>query len=305
MGKKQFAGRREDSRLVSGRGRYTSDFNFPGQLYASFKRSDRAHAHVISVSKTTAERSSGVVAVFVGQDFADVGFKTLPPTVPLKGREGTSVLIPERPILARDKVRFVGEEVALVVAETATAAADAAELIEVEYGDLAPAIDIGAAFQPSTAVLHDNVPGNLCFDFEYGDESRANEALARADRIVTLQVDSQRVAPNPMEPRCFAVAYAEDTDTFQIYCSNQGGATLRDGLSIILGVPPEKVRVEFVDVGGAFGARVAPFPEYPALMHAARVLRRPIKWQSTRSEDFSHGQSRPSDFTPWSVSSCE
>ena len=288
-----FRGRREDHRLVTGAGRYTNDVNLPGQLHAALRRSERAHAWVRSIDKTAAESIPGVVAVITGADLPREAFHNLEPMVPFAGRGGQRVLVPERPVLARDRVRFVGEEIALVVAETRAAAMDAAELIDVQFEDLPVVIGFDVALSPDAPALHDNIPGNVCFDFEYGDEARARETLARCEHVVRVTVDSPRVAPTPMEPRGFLTAYDMATDSFDVYCPHQGGPALRDGLAVMLGFPADHIRVHMADVGGAFGARSAPFPEYPLLMHAARELRRPIKWLSTRSEDFltdNHGR---------------
>jgi carbon-monoxide dehydrogenase large subunit len=289
----KFSGRREDHRLLTGRGRYTNDQNLPGQLHAVFRRSDRAHARLRSIDKTAAKRAPGVVAVITGADLPADAFHDLPPIVPFPGRGGQRVQVPHRPILARDCVRFVGEELAVVIAETRAAAIDAAEQIDVQYDDLPVVVGFDAALAPSAPDVHDNVPGNVCFDFEYGDEARAQELLALSDHVVRVTLDSPRVAPTPMEPRGFLTAYDAATDSFDVYSSNQGGPALRDGLATMLGIPADRIRVQMVDVGGAFGARSFAFPEYPLLMHAAKMLRRPIKWLGSRTEDFltdNHGR---------------
>jgi aerobic carbon-monoxide dehydrogenase large subunit len=288
-----FRGRREDHRLLTGQGRYTNDMNLPGQLHAAFRRSDRAHARLRSIDKTAAETVPGVVAVLVGADLPADAFHTLPPLAPFRGRGGQPVLVPERPILASDRVRFVGEELALVIAETRAAAIDAAELIDVQLEDLPTVIGFEAALAADAPALHDNIPGNICFDFEYGDEARALETLARCEHVVRVSLDSPRVAPTPMELRGFLAAYDATTDRFDVWCAHQGGPALRDGLAVMLGMPPGKIRVHMSDVGGAFGARSVPFPEYPLLMFAAKSLGHPIKWLSTRTEDFltdNHGR---------------
>ena len=186
--------------------------------------------------------------------------------------------MPERPILARERVRFVGEEVAVVIAETQAAARDAADLIEIEYDDLPVLIGPAQAMAPGAATIHDNIPGNICFDFEYGDEKKTAEVFARADGVVSLTLDSPRVAPTPMEIRGAVVAYDAATGKVDIYSPNQGGPALRDDFALMAGVPVDKVRVPMLDVGGAFGARTNPFPEYPVLMVASKKLGRPVKW---------------------------
>jgi aerobic carbon-monoxide dehydrogenase large subunit len=288
-----FRGRREDLRLVTGNGRYTNDRNLPGQLHAAFRRSDRAHALLRSIDKAAAETVPGVAAILTGADLPPDAFNDLPPLVPFPGRGGQRVLAPSRPILARDRVRFVGEEVAVVIAETRAAAIEAAELIDIQFEDLPVTIGFDGALAPGAPTLHDNIPGNVCFDFEYGDEAQAAEALARSDHVVRVTLDSPRVAPTPMEPRGFLTSYDAATDTFDVYCSNQGGPALRDCLATMLGIADDRIRIQVSDVGGAFGARSFAFPEYPLLMFAAKQLRRPIKWLATRTEDFltdNHGR---------------
>jgi len=289
---REFHGRREDQRLVTGHGRYTNDWNIEGQAYAWFRRSDRAHARIVKIDTSAAANSPGVLAVLRGHDTVQAGFATLPPlTPPLRGIVG--LLTPERPVLARKRVRFVGDEVAVVVAETAAAARDAAELIEIDYEDLPVLIGPENAVADGAIAIHDNIPGNVCFECEYGDAEKTAAAFARADDVVSLTVQSPRVAPSPMEVRGALVAYDAATDSYDIYAPNQGGPAFRDDLAVMSGVPAERLRVRMVDIGGAFGARTAPFPEYPALMLLAKKLGRPVKWQSTRSDDFltdNHGR---------------
>ncbi len=289
----QYRGRREDRRLLTGQGRYTNDWNFENQAHAWFRRSDRAHARIVSIDTTAVERSPGVLAVLIGKDVADAGFATLPPIEPPPGIGGQKIRVPERPVLARDRVRFVGEEVAVVVAETQATARDAADLIDIDYEDLPVLIGPERAFAEGAVAIHDNIPGNICFEFEYGDAQKTAAVFARADGVVSVKVESQRVAPNPMEVRGAVVVYDVASDSFDIYSPNQGGPTFRDELAVMSGVPVERLRVRMVDIGGAFGARTNPFPEYPALMVLAKKLRRPMKWLSTRTDDFltdNHGR---------------
>ena len=289
----KFTGRREDRRFITGQGRYTNDWNLPGQAHACFRRSDRAHAIITSIDTSAAASSPGVLAILTGKDVADAGFATIPPISPPPGRGGQGVIMPQRPVLARDRVRFTGEEVAVVVAETAAQARDAAELIEIDYEDLPVLIGPERAMADGAVAIHDNIPGNVCFDFEYGDEQAARDAFGRAAGTVTLTAESPRVAPTPMEVRGALVAYDEAADAYDFYSPNQGGPAFGHELSVMSGIPHDKIRVRMLDVGGAFGARTAPFPEYPPLMLLAKQLKRPVKWLSTRSEDFltdNHGR---------------
>src|SRR5712691_11817172 len=196
-----FKGRREDLRLVTGQGKYTSDWNLPGQLHGCFLRSDRAHAEIVSVDTAPARASSGVVAVFTGAETAKAGFKSTPQLARYPGRGGATIKVPHRDGLANGRVRFVGQEVALVVAKTALAAQDAAEKIGVAYRDLPAAVDAEAALGAGAEQLYPEIPGNLCFDYEYGDEAKANEAFSRAAHVTRIVLDSQRVVGNPMEPK--------------------------------------------------------------------------------------------------------
>jgi len=289
----RFRGRREDLRLLTGRGHYTADHNLPGQLHAAFRRADRARAIIRAIDTQAAARAPDVVAVLTGRDLADAGFKTLPPFPPPPGRGGTKLIMPERPYLARDRVCFAGEEVALVIAASHAAAVDAADLIEIEYEDLPPVIGFDAALTAGAPLVHDNIPGNVCFDFEYGDAAKTASVLAGAARVVRLTVESPRVAPNPMEVRSVLANYDAAASRYEIWCAHQGLPAMRNQLATMLGVPPESVRINHTDVGGGFGARVSPFPEFALLLHAARRFNRPVKWLSTRSEDFlcdNHGR---------------
>ncbi len=289
----RFQGRREDFRFVTGAGRYTDDWSFDGQAHAAFRRSERAHARIKSTDVSAAREHPGVVAVFTGGDLAGINFVTLPPIQPPPGRGGQKLLVPERPVLARDRVRFAGEEIALVIAETAAIARDAADLIEIEYEDLPVVIGFDAALRKGAPQLHDNVPGNICFDFEYGDAAKTESAFARAHGTVRVVADSPRVAPTPMEVRGMLTRYDVADDRYDVWCANQGNPEFRHLLAIMSGIPQERLRVNMLDVGGAFGARTAPFPEYPLLLHVAKKIGRPLKWLSTRSEDFltdNHGR---------------
>ena len=282
----RFKGRREDRRFVTGQGRYANDWNLDRQAHAAFRRADRAHALIKTIDVTAARAHPGVIAVFTGKDVSDAGFATLPPIPPPPGKNGQGVKVPERPVLARDRVRFVGEEIALVVAETAAAARDAADLIEIDYEDLPIAIGCEAALKEGAPQLHDNIPGNVCFELEYGDAAKAEAAFARAHGVVRITAESPRVAPNPMEVRSALVAYDVAAGRYEVWCPNQGNAAFRHGLSVMSGIPESQLRVNMLDVGGAFGARTDPFPEYPVLLYAAKKIGRPVKWLSTRSEDF-------------------
>jgi aerobic carbon-monoxide dehydrogenase large subunit len=277
-----FKGRREDDRLLKGEGRYTADWNLPGQLYGHFLRADRAHAEIVSVERKDAESSPGVVAIFTGEDTAH--FKTPPPALKAPGRGGAALKVPHRDILARGRVRYVGQEVALVVASSAAAAQDAAEKIEVEYRDLPAVADAHDALAADAPQLHDAIPGNLAFEYVYGDEAATDAAFARAAHVTQLVVESTRLSGNPMEPKACVAAYDGAAGSYDLYVSSQGMAIMLPQLAAVTGVPAEKLRVHARDVGGGFGVRSPAYPEYSALLHAAKALGRPVKWVASRAE---------------------
>ncbi|HJT61721.1 MAG TPA: xanthine dehydrogenase family protein molybdopterin-binding subunit [Burkholderiales bacterium] len=277
---KEFKGRREDDRLLTGSGRYTADWNLPEQLYGYFLRSDRAHAEILSLK--TPEHLPGVKAILTGDDTAD--FKTPPPMVRYPGKGGSTIKVPHREVIARKRVRYVGQEVALVVATSPTLAQDAAEAIEIEYRDLPAVVDARAALEPGAPQLHDEIPGNLSFDYVYGDEQATEAAFARAAHVTRLALDSTRVSGTPMEPKACLVSYDGKTQSFDIYTSTQGLALMLPNFVAITGVPADKIRIHAHDVGGGFGIRSQAYPEYCALMLAARKVGKPVKWVGSRFE---------------------
>ena len=267
--------------MLTGRGRYVSDWNLPNQAYAHFLRSDRAHAEIVSIDTREALSHPGVIAVFTGND---LDLKSLPAALPAKGRGGMELINPGRPALAKARVRFAGDAVALIVAESATAAQDAAELVAIEYRDLPAVVTSAEALAPGAPLVHDSVPGNIVLDFESGDEAKTRQAFENAARVVKLDVDISRVVGNPMEPRACLAAFV--SDQYHLYTCTQGAGIMRNQLSAVLGVPPEKIRVIAEEVGGGFGVRFNLYPEYCAALYAARKLARPVKWSGSRSEVF-------------------
>ena len=231
-------------------------------------------------------------AVLLGHDFRDV-FGTLIPAVNYKGRGGSGLITPERPLLAAERVRFVGEEIALVLADSRSAALDAAENIVVEYEEQPAVVSWGAALAAGAPSVHDSVPGNVCFDFDYGDALATAALLEKAAHRVAVSVDSPRASAVPMEPRSVLAWYDAARETYEIRCSNQGGDLMALQLAVLLGTRRENIRVHPVDVGGGFGPRAGAYPEYAILLAAARRLGRPLHWTSSRSEDFlcdAHGR---------------
>ncbi len=279
-----YTGRREDRRLLTGAGRYTADWTLPGQMQATFLRSDRAHARILGIETAAACAAAGVAAVLTGADMQAAGYGRGKAAVPFKGRGGMELLTPPGSCLAHGRVLYVGDPVAVVVAETKAQADDAAELVAVGYEDLPAVADMEAALRPGAPQLHPSVPGNLCFDYEYGDAAAAEAAFAAAAHVVRLDLTSDRVVGNPMEPKAALARW--DGDTLDLWTATQGMAALRDSLCGLTGLPPNRVRVRAQDVGGGFGIRGAAYPEYAAIARAAQVVGRPVKWVASRSETF-------------------
>ena len=279
-----FAGRREDGRLVTGTGRFTADWNLPGQLHAVFRRSEHAHAEILGVNAEAALALPGVVAVLTGADAVAAGFDRSHVVMPVKGRGGEAVKAPPRPALAHQRARYAGDPVALVVAETEAVAQDAAELLEIDYRILPAVADAAEALAPGAPDVHDSVPGNLCFDYEYGNAVATDAAFAGAAHVVRLTLESARVVGNPMEPKAALAAW--DGDVLDLWTATQGMVAFRDSLAAQTGLPPERLRIRAQDVGGAFGIRGPAYPEHAALALAAQRVGRPVKWVASRSETF-------------------
>jgi carbon-monoxide dehydrogenase large subunit len=287
-----FAGRREDSRFLTGQGRYTGDRSAPGELHAAFRRSEMPAARIDRLDVARAATCRGVHAVLVGADFLDA-FGTLEPAISYSGRGGSRVITPERALLARRQVRFVGEEIAVVLADSPAAAQDAAELIDVEYTQLPAVVGFDGALRAGAPEVHDGVPGNICFDFDYGDAAATAALLQGAKHLVRVSAESPRVSAAPMEPRATLAWYDGARDTYEIACSNQGGELMAVQLAALLRTTRDRIRVHMVDVGGGFGPRAGAYPEYAILLAAARRTGRPVRWTGTRAEDFlcdAHGR---------------
>ncbi len=279
-------GRLEDARMLKGAGRYVADWNVDGQAYGVFLRSDRAHAKIVSIDVSGATAMPGVISVLTGADVRAAGHKPMPAAAPMKGRGGAEQVVPPRYALSADRVRYVGEPVALVVAESAAVAQDAAEAVFVEYEDLPAVVNAVDALTPAAPQLHDTVPGNLVLDFVGGDEAATNAAFAKAAKVVTLSAYHTRVVGNPMEPRAALGAYDPATDAYTLHATTQGAGPMRMQVGAMLGVAPERIRIVAEEVGGGFGVRFNAYPEYGALLLAAKMLGRPVKWVGTRSEIF-------------------
>jgi carbon-monoxide dehydrogenase large subunit len=282
--------RTEDPRLVTGGGRFTDDVNLPDQLHAAMLRSPYAHGEIAALDVSAARQAPGVVAVYTAADLTELG--PLPCRARIKGADGQAAFIPERPVLARGRVRFVGEPVAAVVANSRAEAIAALELIELEVTDLPAVVNLAAAAGPDAPLLHPDHGSNLCVHYENGDGAAAAEVFRIAPHRVRLDLVNNRVAPTPLEPRACVACY--DDDGFTLYNPSQG-AYAQQGIiaRAILKVDPARVRVISGDTGGGFGIRGEVYPEACVCLFAARDLGRPVKWRGDRSEMFlsdSHGR---------------
>lgn len=272
----------EDQRLVTGQGRYTDDIDLDGQAHGYVLRSPVAHARIRAIDTSAAKAAPGVLLVLTAQDL-DGG---IPCLIPMKNRDGSGRADPKHPVLCRDEVNYVGDNVAFVVAETRAQAKDAAELIEVDYDTLPAVADTAGALAGGAAQVHPEAPGNLAFDWHYGDEPAVAAAFAKADRVVRLELVNNRVICNAMEPRACVAEWEEGQGRLTVHTCTQGGWGHRDVLAENLGLAPEKVRVVTPDVGGGFGMKAFFYPEYSMAGFAARALKRPVKWAAERGESF-------------------
>lgn len=279
-------GRREDFRLVTGQGRYSADWNAPGQLHAVFLRSDRPHADIVRIDATRALALAGVHTVLTGADTAAAGFKSLPNVVNYPGRGGQAMLKPHHPVLAVDRVRYVGEPVAMIVADTPAIAEDARDLVAVDYADRPAVAGFDAATAAGAPLVHDGVPGNVAFEFDSGDEQAAAAAFARAKFTSRVTVESQRLVGNAMEPRACLVVHDATKDAYTVHTLLQGLGGMRGQFQYVTGLGKDRIRFVAQDVGGSFGVRGSIYPEYICAMLAAKRLGRPVKWVATRTETF-------------------
>jgi len=294
--------RREDQRFLTGKGTYIDDINLEGQAYAGVLRSPHAHARIVSIDASDALAMDGVLLVVTGEDWKAAGYGTLPTRGAVKTKiDGTPLNEPPRHCIAIDRVRFVGEEVALVVAETPQLVRDATETIMVDYDPLDAVVDAVAATGEGAPQLWDDIPGNFCVDFELGNKEDVEKALAEADHVITLAVINNRVTAVPMEPRGAVAAYDAETDSFTLHNASQNIHANRGIYAEqVLHVDPGKIHHIAPDVGGGFGAKNGVYGEAGLLLHASRELKRPVKWINDRAESFlsdTHGRGQSSVVT--------
>ena len=286
--------RKEDQRFITGKGRYTDDINLPGQVHAYFVRSPHAHATINAINKAPAEGMPGVLAVLTGEDAKADGIGNLICGWLIKSKDGSPMKMGPHPVLALEKVRYAGDPVALIVADTYQQAKDAGEALEIDYGELPAVAHVGDAHD-AAALVHDEVPNNLIFDWELGDKAAVDAAFARAAHVTRMDIVNNRLVPNAMEPRAAVGHYDSGMDHFTCYVTSQNPHVHRLVMSAFIGVAPEhKLRVVAPDVGGGFGSKIFIYNEECAVTWASKkVGGRPVKWVAERSESFltdAHGR---------------
>ncbi|MFO1079033.1 MAG: xanthine dehydrogenase family protein molybdopterin-binding subunit [Reyranellaceae bacterium] len=289
--------RQEDPTLLRGQGRYTDDLNLPGQAHAVLVRSQVAHGLIKGIDVAEAKAMPGVLGIWTGADLNEAGYGPLKTLIPVPNRDGTPMKMPERRSLATGKVRFVGDPVAIVVAETLAQAKDAAEAVVVDIESLPAVTDARAATQPDAPLVFDEAPGNVCVDYLYGDTAKVAEAFAQAAHVTRLRLVSNRIVVCAMEPRSAIAVYDAQRDHYTFHAGNQGVFGLKHQMADLLGIKPNQMRVLTGNVGGSFGMKGSPYPEYAGLFHAAKLLGRPVKWTDERSGSFVSDQhGRDHDF---------
>jgi carbon-monoxide dehydrogenase large subunit len=283
--------RKEDYRFLTGAGQYTDDVNLANQRHAVFVRSPHAHAAIRRVDVARAEAMPGVAKVFTGQDL-EGKMGGLPCGWLITSTDGTPMKEPPHPVLAQGKVRYVGDHVAMVVADTLEQARAAAEAVAVDYDVLPAAVDVRDAHK--AAALHDIAPDNHCYKWAIGDRNEVDAAFAPAAHVSSIALTNNRLVPNAMEPRAAIGSYNRGSDEYTLYVANQNPHVERLLMTaFVLGLPEHKVRVIAPDVGGGFGSKIYLYGEETALVFASKQLRRPIKWTADRSEAFvsdAHGR---------------
>ena len=286
--------RSEDGPLLTGRGRFTDDVDLPGQVHAAFARSAAAHGVIRAVDTSRALALPGVLAVLTGRDLAAAGLGAIPPAASFPGRGGKALASAPIPPLAVDRVRYVGEAVAIAVAETAAQAADAAALVILDLDPLPAAADVDRALAASAHPIWPEAAGNIAFDWTDGDAITVDAAIRGAVHVARVRLHDTRVAPSALEPRAAIGQWDEATQRYTLTASTQGVAVVRRLLAEgVFKIPPQQLRVITPDVGGGFGMKVQAYPEYAALLFAARRVGRPVKWRATRVESFladTHGR---------------
>jgi aerobic carbon-monoxide dehydrogenase large subunit len=276
----------EDHRLVTGGGRFTDDAASQDAAFGIFLRSNEAHARVVGIDTQAALEVAGAIGVLTSADLEAEGIGAIAAPIRTRDAKGAGPYPADWPILSSDRVRYVGQPVALCVAQSLTTAMDMAEQVTVATETLPAVIDVAQSVRPETEQLWSGAEGNIAFHWTIGDAEATAQAFARASRMVEADIVNQRVCAAPMEPRSMAVSFDPASGVYDCLVGSQGVTILRDALAAIMKVAPDRVIIRHDDVGGAFGLKSSPYPEYPALMLAAKRFGRPVRWTETRSEAF-------------------
>ena len=290
--------RKEDHRFLNGRGNYTDDINVAGQLHAVMKRSDRPHATLVRIDATAARAAPGVVAIYTGADLEADGVGGVPCGWQIHNKDGSPMAEPKHPVLAIGKVRHVGDPVAVVIAATRQEAKSAAELLEIEYADLPAVATVRDAIAAGAAAVHDDAPGNQCYDWHIGEKAVVDQAFAAAAHVVKLDLLNNRLVPNAMEPRAAIGEFNPSSGEFTLTTTSQNPHVIRLLMgAFVLHIPEHKLRVVAPDVGGGFGSKIYHYAEEAIVTWAAGKLKRAVKWTADRSEAFmsdAHGRDHDS-----------
>ena len=277
--------RKEDKKFLTGKGRYTADITLANQTHAIFIRSPHARAEIKKVDTSKAQKAPGVVAVFTGEDIANDKIGGLIAGWKIVSEDGTEMKVPPHPPLAKDSVNYVGDHVAVVIAETLDQAKAAADMVKVDYKILKAVVDTDKAM--SSDAIYKDINKNLCFDWLLGDRNKTKEAFDSADKIVKMDLRNNRLVPNAMEPRAAIGDYNPSTEEITLYTTSQNPHLSRLIISAFNGVAPEhKLRVVAPDVGGGFGSKIYPYAEDVVMAWAAKKVERPVKWVAQRTESF-------------------
>ena len=289
--------RQEDPTLLKGQGKYSDDVNLENQAHAVMVRSQIAHGLIRGIDTDEARKMPGVLGVWTGKDLNAAGYGALKTVMMVPNRDGSPMKTPTRYSLATEKVNFVGDPVAFVVAETQAQAKDAAEAVVLDIEALPAVTEARAAAQPGAPLVFDDVPENVCADFQYGDSAKVAEAFARAAHVTKLRLVSNRIVVCAMEPRSAIGHYDKASDRSTLYTGCQGVFGLKHQMAQLLNIKPPQMRVVTGNVGGSFGMKGSPYPEYAGLFHASKLLGRPVKWTDERSGSFLSDQhGRDHDF---------
>jgi carbon-monoxide dehydrogenase large subunit len=283
----------EDPALIAGEGRFADDVVPAGQTCLVFLRSPYAHARIVSIDTAAARAIPGVLAVWTGAELVAAGVQPMPLAHPFRRPDGSPGATPPRHVLAHERVRHVGEAVAAIVAETRLAALDAADAVMVDYDDLGAVVDIAGATAPGAPALCPEAPDNIAAEMRHGDAAATAAAFAKAAHVVSVDIVNQRLAPSPIEPRVVQARIDADTGRLEVRLSSQMPTSVRDGIVTSIPALTDKVRVLVGDVGGGFGMKTGSYPEDIVVAYAAWALKRPVKWTSTRLEEFTssvHGR---------------